>query len=147
MVECSRPFLLKLQTYGLCSNSLALLKSYFTNIFYSAQCCGIFIKMICFIKTFDLNWVLTLTTTKYIFRMRRLTMSSAVLRRTGIQLVAGINPTISLVIHRNIKYLLYQEPRRKLRKRCTSMAIQFDRLKRLNYWGDTWCKPIVLGTY
>ena len=39
-------------------------------------------------KTFNLNWVLTLTTTKYIFRVRRLTMSSTVLRRTGIELVA-----------------------------------------------------------
>ena len=48
---------------------------------------------------------------------------SAVLRRAGIQLVAGINPTTSRVIHRNIKYWLCQEPSRKLRKRCTSMAI------------------------
>ena len=65
---------------------------------------GIFIKMICFMKTFDLNWVLTMTTTKYIFRVRRLTTSSAVLRRTGIQMVAGINPTTSRIIHRNIEY-------------------------------------------
>ena len=57
-----------------------------------------------FMKTFDLNWVLTLTTTKYIFRVRRLTTSSAVLRRTGIQLVAAISPTTSRVIHRNIEY-------------------------------------------
>ena len=100
-----------------------------------AQCRGIFIKMICFMKTFDLNWVLTRKTTKYIFRVRRLTTSSAVLRRAGIQLVAGINPTSSRVIHRNIKYWSCQEPSRKLRKWCTSMAVQLDRLKRLNYWG------------
>ena len=53
-------------------------------------------------KTFNLNWVLTLTTTKYIFRVRRLTTSWTVLRRTGIQLVAGINPTTSQVIHRGL---------------------------------------------
>ena len=100
-----------------------------------AQCRGIFIKMICFMKTFDLNWVLTRKTTKYIFRVRRLTTSSAVLRRAGIQLVAGIKPTSSRVIHRNIKYWSCQEPSRKLRKWCTSMAVQLDRLKRLNYWG------------
>ena len=107
-----------------------------------------FIKMICFMKTFDLNWVLTLTTTKYIFRVRRLTTSSAVVRRMRIQLVAGINPTTSRVIHRNIKHWLCQEPSRKSRKRCTSMAIQFGGLKRSNYWGwYSGCKPTVLGTY
>ena len=47
----------------------------------------------------------------------------------------------SVVIHRNIKYWLYQEPSTKLRKWCTSMATQFGRLKRLNYWG--WCKVAV----
>ena len=65
--------------------------------------------------------MLTVTTTRNIFRVRRLTTSSAVLRRTGIQLVAGINPTTSRVIHQTIKYWLCQEPSRKLRKRCTSI--------------------------
>ena len=79
-----------------------------------------FIKMICFMKTFDLNWVLTLTTTKYIFRVRRLTTSSAVMRRTRIQLVAGINPTTSRVIHRNIKYRSCQA------KQEVKKAVQID---------------------
>ena len=38
---------------------------------YLAHCCGIFVKMNCFMKTFDLNRALTLTTTKYIFQVRR----------------------------------------------------------------------------
>ena len=78
--NCLSPDLLlsKLQAYVLCSNSLALLKSYFTirknrvrlgencgewevvkrgcpRDHHLAQCCGIFIKIICFMKTFDFH--------------------------------------------------------------------------------------------
>ena len=54
------------------------------------------------------------------FRVRRLTTSSAVLRRMGIQLVAGINPTTSRVIHRNIKYRSCQA------KQEVKKAVQID---------------------
>ena len=146
----------RLQAYGLCSNSLALLKSSFTNRKNRVRLgdtCGEWkaVKrgcpqgsslgpVLCNFYQNDLFYENIRSQLSAYADDHQIYISGEKIDNVVSSLEEDGNttgrwyksPTTSRVIHRNINYWLCQEPSRKLRKRCTSMAIQFGRLKRLN---------------